>query len=318
MVNQKEEVKKFSQYFNKNYGFFTYSGEMALEVALNNIDVENKKVVMPNNVCYRILLSVLRSKGIPILVQPSDGFVLSREDVTNVINKYEGIATIIVVHQYGIKSNVEAIKEITTGKNIKIIEDIAQGWKINDIGKYSDYIITSFGKSKQLSFGIGGAVFCNEKNLEQTLDMNCKTSRTNKKTALPYMLPENIEIKFKKIKKIGDKNVKKQYKNAIKIKNILSSKYKEFNYLETNKGVWNRYPIWTSNHSEYCKMIEILNHLKIDYELPYRIQLNELPMLQKYNYFYEEYMKYKKYMILIKTRSIRKRRMRKWKILKIK
>lgn len=318
MVNQKEEVKKFSQYFSKSYGFFTYSGEMALEVILNKINVENKKVVMPNNVCYRVLLSVLRSKGIPILVQPSNGFVLSREDITNIINKYEEIAAIIVVHQYGIKSNVKSIKEITASKNIKIIEDIAQGWKINDIGKYSDYIITSFGKSKQLSFGIGGAVFCNEKNIEEILDLNCKTSRTNEKAVLPYVLPENIEIRFKKIKKIGDRNVKKQYKNAIKIKDILSSKYKEFNYLEPNKGVWNRYPIWTSDYSGYCKMIEILNHLEIDYELPYKTQLNELPVLQKYNYFYEEYMEYKKYLILIKPRSIRKGRMVKWKMLKIK
>ena len=286
-MKQEKEIKKFARAFNKKYGAFTYSGEMAIEVALNNINVENKGVILPNNICYRVLLSILRCKGIPIFIEPKN-FILEKEDLKKVIKKYHNISTIIVVHQYGIKANVKEIKEQINNSEIQIIEDIAQGWGLADIGKYSDYVVTSFGKSKPLSFGIGGAIFSDYENMKDVLDSNPKMSRISQKDVLPYLLPNNIIINYNKMKKIGNKNVEKQRNNAKLIKKVLIKDYNnEVKHLDINDGVWNRFPICIENEDIYISLLEELKYYKIEYELPYKIKLNELPILKKYKHYNE-------------------------------
>lgn len=313
-MNQESEIKKFSKQFNKEYGIFTYSGEMAIEVALNNISVENKGVIIPNNICYRVLLSVLRCKGIPIFIQPQN-FTLSKDDIKETTKKYNNISAIIIAHQYGIKSNIRAIREEINNDKIKIIEDIAQGWGIKDIGKYSDYVVTSFGITKPLSLGIGGAVFSNSENIKELLDLNSKISRMSKKNILPYLLPNNFKINYEKLKRIGNKNISKQIKNAKLIKKIILNTYnQEVKYPITNDAVWNRLPIWTQNEKIYRELIDKLKHYNIQYELPYKIKLNELPMLEKTKYYCEiNNGAINSFVILIKVRNLKRRNILKWK-----
>ncbi len=314
-MNQEKEIKKFSKAFNKKFGIFTYSGEMAIEVALNNIGVENKCVIVPNNICYRVLLSILRCKGIPIFVEPKN-FIIDKDDLKELIIKYTDISAVIVVHQYGIKSNIKEIKKQINDKKIKIIEDIAQGWGIEDIGKYSDYVVTSFGKSKPLSFGIGGAVFSNFENMKNILDFNSKVSRMSEEDMLPYLLPNNIMISYTKMKKIGNKNIKRQIKNAELIKKVISRNYNnKIKFLDKNDAVWNRFPIWTTDENAYKDLLNELKYYKIDYELPYKIKLNEIPILRKYKYYSEiNNRKKQNYIILIKVRNLKGRNIFKWKI----
>lgn len=316
-MNQEKEIKKFSKAFNKEYGIFTYSGEMAIEVALKDINVENKCVILANNICYRVLLSVLRCKGIPIFIEPKN-FTIEKDDLKGITKKYTNISAIIVAHQYGIKSNIKEIKKQINDDKIKIIEDIAQGWGIEDIGRYSDYVITSFGKSKPLSLGIGGAVFSNFENMKNILDFNSKKSRMNEEDILPYLLPNNIVINYTKMKKIGNRNIKKQIENTKLIKRIiLNNYYNEINYLNTNDAVWNRLPIWTKDEHIYRNLLNKLKYYEIEYELPYKIKLNKLPILKKYKYYSEiDSEEIQPFIILIKVRDLKRRNILKWKIRK--
>ena len=316
-MKQEYEINKFSKEFNKKYGIFTYSGEMAIEVALRDINVENKGVIIANNICYRVLLSILRCKGIPIFVQPKN-FTLSKDDIEGTIKKYNNISAIIIAHQYGIKSDIGEIRKEINNDKIKIIEDIAQGWGIKDIGKYSDYVVTSFGKTKPLSLGIGGAVFSDFENMKELLDLNSKTSRMSKKNILPYLLPNNLKVNYKRLKRIGNRNIKKQIKNAKLIKEIVFNKYnKEVKYPITNDAVWNRLPIWTQNEKIYRELIEKLRCYRIQYELPYRIKLNELPMLKGNKYYCEiNNSEISSFVILIKVRNLKRRSLLKWKLRK--
>lgn len=111
-MKKKNEVEQFAKKFNKKYGNFTYSGEMALEVALKHIDVKDKKVIIQNNVCHRVLLSILRSGGIPILVKPKNEFVIDEEDLRRITKKYRDIAAVIIIHQYGIEADLKSIKNL--------------------------------------------------------------------------------------------------------------------------------------------------------------------------------------------------------------
>lgn len=315
-MKKKNEVEQFAKKFNKKYGNFTYSGEMALEVALKHIDVKDKKVIIQNNVCHRVLLSILRSGGIPILVKPKNEFVIDEEDLRRITKKYRDIAAVIIIHQYGIEADLKSIKKSINGKNIKIIEDIAQSWGIHNIGKFSDYVITSFAKSKQLSFGIGGGIFTDFTDINTILDINFRTSRATEKEILPYVLPSNIKISYRKMCKIGDQNIRRQINNAKAVNHIIISDYKKINCLAICKGVWNRYPVWTNDYTEYQKIIKTLDLYNIKYELPHKKSLDELPMLQRYKYFREINDNDIEYIVLIKVRNLKKRSIIKWKLKK--
>ena len=91
-----------------------------------------------------------------------------------------------------------------------------------------------------------------------------------------------------------------------------------FNCLEIEDGVWNRFPIWTNNFVEYEKMKKELDKLEIKYELPYKKQLEEIRFLPQKRYYFYNYQKDNKYIILIKTRVNKRRDLNRWKREKIK
>ncbi len=85
----------------------------------------------------------------------------SKEDYLSKIT--DKTKAIIVVHLYGVSSDVYEIYEELRSKNIKIIEDCAQaiGAKYNDkfVGYYADYSVFSFQSHKNIStLGEGGLI----------------------------------------------------------------------------------------------------------------------------------------------------------------
>ena len=162
-----EKQNLLASFFGKKYGEFLYSGTLAVETALISTEIKpGDYVLIPNNVCYRILLSLARLKVIPIIVTPQNGYVLTEFEIMKALEQFP-VKAIILVHNLGLPVDIAAIKEICDNR-VEIIEDAAQAWDIkckgNSIGKSSDYVITSFGISKPLSLGVGGAIFSNDEN----------------------------------------------------------------------------------------------------------------------------------------------------------
>lgn len=179
MINNKFLGEKFAHQFNKKYGIITYSGTLAIEVALSNLGLKKgDKVLVLSEVCYSIVNTILKLDLIPVIVTSKNGLYLTDEDVDNVLND-QNINCILLVHQYGIlnKINLEKYKN----KGIKIIEDVAQAWNIGSdnykIGEHSDIIVTSFGKTKPLSYGIGGGLFFNNESIFKMIDYCDNESR---------------------------------------------------------------------------------------------------------------------------------------------
>lgn len=146
---------KLAKYFNKKYGIITYSGTLAIEVALKSLRLKRKsKVLITSNVCYSIINTVLKLGLVPVIKTPNNGLFFTNDDIDMVIDK-EIIDCILLVHQFGILNNIS--KRKYKKLNIKIIEDVAQTWDlkdnngINNIGIDSDIVVTSFGSTKPIS-----------------------------------------------------------------------------------------------------------------------------------------------------------------------
>lgn len=304
MNNNKLLGEKFAQDFNKKYGIITYSGTLAIEVALSSLELKKgDKILVLSEICYSIVNTILKLDLIPVIVTSGNGLYLTDDDVDKVLDK-QNIDCIILVHQYGILNKINLKKYKNIG--IKIIEDVAQAWSVGNsdykIGEYSDIVVTSFGKSKPLCYGIGGGLFFDQESIFDSLDYYDNESRDKEGILFSYTYPLCECIEYDKLKLIANnivheqRNNAKQYYDLIKDNNIIQCiKYDD-------KNVWHRFPIWVDNEYFYNKIIKELNNTNLQYQLLHEINLTDLKRNKnciKYNN-----QNNSKYVILLRTRNV--------------
>lgn len=304
MMNNKLLGEKFAQDFNKKYGIITYSGTLAIEVALSNLGLKKAdKILVLSEICYSIVNTILKLDLTPVIVTSRNGLYLTDDDVDKILDK-QNIDCIILVHQYGILNKINLKKYKNMG--IKIIEDVAQAWSIGNsdykIGEYSDIVVTSFGKSKPLSYGIGGGLFFDQESIFDSLDYYDNESRKKEGILFSYTYPLCECVEYDKLKIIANNIVQeqrtnaKQYYDLIKDNDIIQCiKYDD-------KNVWHRFPIWVDNEYFYNKIIKELNNTDLQYQLLHEINLIDLKRNKnciKYNN-----QNNSKYVILLRTRNV--------------
>lgn len=296
--------------FNKENGVIVYSGTLAVESALICAGIKkDDKVLVSGAACYSIFEAITKVGAIPVILIPENKLILTINEIKNAIKKEKNIKCFIAVHQYGIVQNMREVKKLFKD-DIIIIEDVAQAWNILDggfnAGMYSDYVITSFGKTKPLSYGIGGAVFSNN-SLKEHFDFCDNESRKSSMTLIPYIYPECKKININKLIKIGDNNVKKQRKVAElltlglaqndKVEIITDSVY--------NSSAWHRFPIIIKN-KKYARKVQIaLEKSKTKYQLPHEDELYEIDMVSNSSAIIVGESKKEYDIILIRTRNNR-------------
>ena len=294
--------KKIVKAFNKRLGIFTYSGTLALEIALKTINVNQKKVLIPYNACYRVLTAVLNSGGIPVIVKPANSVYVTPEDIDQCLKQVSNIVAIVLVYQFGIQLDIKAIYNVVKKYNcIKIIEDVAQFWG-NSVGLYGDFVVTSLGHSKPLCNDFGGLIASNSDDFLEILDITTKTSRQKNGICYSYALDANVKINEKSIIKKANINIKIQKKKA---KTVFTLLHKKFSSIETIniESVFHRLPIFIDTIENYNKVIDYLQENKIKYELPFKDEMQNLPVLKHYKYDYIDLSKQHRLIIFIRTRD---------------
>lgn len=306
-MNENEKLGlEFGKIVNKKYGVITYSGTLAIELALKCLNLtKGDKVLVSSEVCSSIVNSIKKLGLTPVLVVPKNKIILTDEDIKKVLIKQK-ISCIILVHQYGIINEIS--KKIYKTLKIKIIEDIAQSWidknTITYIGKNSDIVVTSFGKTKPLSYGVGGGMFFNDKTYIKYFDFCDNKSREKKEILCSYLYPLCHKINFKKLCKKGDAIVNIQRRNSILYYKLLK-KYCFVNFLDIkklNKNTWHRLPIYFENQKFFLDFIFFADKYKLNYQIQHKKCLTELPVSN--NAVKLNYNKKQKYYILLKTRNI--------------
>ncbi len=155
--------KKLATYARRKYCKVVNNGSNALLLALLVLKKEfpnRNKVITSSYICPAVINSILQANLIPILVDinPSNLNINVNEIFRKINNK---VLTVIIPHLAGIPVNLYKIEDI----NVPIINDCAQaiGSKIKNkqVGYYGDFCIYSFGSTKMITGGIGGAVLIN-------------------------------------------------------------------------------------------------------------------------------------------------------------
>ena len=291
--------------YHKEYGVITYSGTLAIELALISANLPaGSKVLVSNTVCSSIVQTIIKLNLKPVVVCPQDGLILRASDIEKVVQKID-ISCIIVVHQYGLVNPVLEIRQLCQDKII--IEDIAQAYdiEINSkvTGQYSDYLVTSFGITKPLSYGIGGSVISNNKQLLNYVDFADSESRNTKEILSAYAYPLCEQIDFTKLLTEGKAVVEHQRLIAKTINQILP--INNISYFIDNIGdnsVWHRFPIWIDDLKILKVVTKILDDNEVGYQFPHEVELQDLPLFKEKIIVVDNRIK-KDYFILIRTRT---------------
>ncbi len=151
------------------------SGTIAVELALRGVDVKPDDEVILAGYDFPGNFRAIESIGArPVLADVvSNGWVLDPDQVAEAIT--EKTSAVIVSHLHGQTAKIEAIRSVadsaSSAKKISIVEDVCQvpGGQLNGkpLGTFGDVSAFSFGGSKLLSAGRGGAIMSTDAGILQ-------------------------------------------------------------------------------------------------------------------------------------------------------
>ena len=178
------------------YILLTSSGTSALFCALNEINIQNKEVIVPSMTFVATANSVIYAGGIPVFVDSSksnlnvdhndlEKYLFNNYKVSN--GKCKNIETkkilkcIIVVHAYGEAANIKNINTLAKKYKLEVIEDAAGAlgsFRSNKhVGTLSRMGIISFNGNKIITTGMGGAIIFKNQDDYQSVKHKISTAR---------------------------------------------------------------------------------------------------------------------------------------------
>lgn len=150
------------------------SGTIAVEVALRSVNVKQDDEVLLAGYDFPGNFRAIESIGArPVLIDVvKDGWVVDPNNIASATTKKT--KAIVVSHLHGQIADIEAIRDATSDaldSKIAIVEDNCQSpggsLQRNPLGTFGDVGVLSFGGSKLLSAGRGGAVITNNADVFQ-------------------------------------------------------------------------------------------------------------------------------------------------------
>jgi perosamine synthetase len=253
-------VKEFENIFSKKiglkYGVSISNGTAALEVAISSLGLKpGSEILVPNLTIISCLNAIIKNNLKPIFIDVSKkDFNMDMNDLECKVSKKT--KALIMVHTYGLASDIGKILKLKKKYGFKIIEDCAEGigLKYNKryIGNFGDLSTFSFYSNKLITTGEGGCILTNKKQYYNRC-LSLRNLSFGKKIRFKHSEISNnyrmsslqcaygiSEMKF------FNSNIKQK----IKIGNFYNEKLKDKNFLilppehnKTSKNIYWVYPL---------------------------------------------------------------------------
>jgi perosamine synthetase len=164
-----EFENKFSERVGRSHGVAVSNGSAALDVAVKALRLpEGSEVIMPAFTIISCAAAILRANLTPVLVDADP--ISWNMDVSRIEEKITPkTRAIMVVHIYGLPSDVQPILDLAARYKLKIIEDAAemhgQTYCNRPCGSFGDISIFSFYPNKHITTGEGGMIVTDDPDL---------------------------------------------------------------------------------------------------------------------------------------------------------
>jgi perosamine synthetase len=161
----------FAKYVGRKHGVAVCNGTAALEAAMAALDIgPGDEIILSSFSIISCAASIVRRGAKPVLVD-SDARTWNM-DVTQVENKITPqTKAILVVHTYGLPTDMDPLVEIAHRYRINLVEDaaeaIGQTYKGRPCGSFGDISTLSFYANKHVTTGEGGMILTDDDDLAE-------------------------------------------------------------------------------------------------------------------------------------------------------
>lgn len=284
-----ELEKKIKSYLKVDYFQFLSNGTIALQLAINALDIEDAEIITTPFSFVATTTSILWEKCKPVFVDINkDTLCIDETKIEEKIT--EKTKAIMAVHVYGYPCNVEKIEQIAKKHNLKVIYDGAHAFGCEYKGKsllnFGDITTCSFHATKLFHTVEGGACIANSKEIDKKIDFakkfgfesdNYESCGINAKNSEVHSAMGLANLKY--ISKIIEdrKNISELYDELLK--NVLIRPYvpKDFKYN------YIYYPVIFESESQLLNVKEMLENKNIFIRRYFYPSLNKLKYLETYD-----------------------------------
>lgn len=168
-VQQFEE--KMAEKVGRRHGIAVCNGTAALEAAVAALELQpGDEVIMPTFTIISCAAAIVRLGCVPVLVD-SDPITWNM-DVSQIASRITSrTRAIMVVHIYGLPTDMDPVLELARTHGLKVIEDAAemhgQTYKGRPCGSFGDISTFSFYPNKHITTGEGGMVLTDDDRLAE-------------------------------------------------------------------------------------------------------------------------------------------------------
>jgi dTDP-4-amino-4,6-dideoxygalactose transaminase len=173
-MNNLEDLElKLATMHQRKFCVATSRATSAIYLTLKSILPNGGKVVFPTTLCASPVNAALYASCTPIFcdVDYQDGNMSVKE--LQKILAQESVDAIMFAHMYGNVADIEPLIKLAQKYNIFVIEDVCQAmggtYKGKPLGSFGDVSILSFGHTKVLDIGYGGALLTDNEDLAKSV-----------------------------------------------------------------------------------------------------------------------------------------------------
>lgn len=159
---------KLAEMHKRRYCLIVGRGTVAIYLALKALGYKKGKVILPSILCLSPANAVIYA-GLKIFFADINltDFNLDAKDLERILKKEKDVKAVLLPHIYGQPTDINKIIRIIEKYKVKLIEDVAQAmggrYKGQPLGSFGEFSILSFGYSKILDVGGGGAILFDSK-----------------------------------------------------------------------------------------------------------------------------------------------------------
>jgi perosamine synthetase len=163
--------EKFAEITNRKHAIAVSNGTAALEIAIKALGIgPGDEVIMPTFTIISCAQAVVKVGALPIFVDSDlSTWNINVEEIESKITP--ATKAIMMVHIYGLPSDVDGITRIAKKYNLKVIEDAAEAigleYKSEPCGSFGDISTMSLYANKHITTGEGGMILTNDLELSE-------------------------------------------------------------------------------------------------------------------------------------------------------
>lgn len=283
----KELEEKLENYLKVSNLHFLSNGTMALQLALDSLDIKEGEVITTPFSYVATVSSILWQRCTPIFVDiESENFCIDSNKIERAITPKT--KAILAVHVFGYACNIEKISKIATKYRLKVIYDGAHAFGVKYKGKslldYGDISICSFHATKLFHTIEGGACIVKDKKVSAKLELAKHFGHEYDKYLQLGINAKNSEL-HAAMGLCNLKYVEKIIKERKRLSNLydllLEGKISRPSLQKDLEYNYSYYPVVFKNEKQLLTVLKALKKENIYPRRYFHPSLNTLPYLEK-------------------------------------